>query len=164
MKAPYLILTGALAWYAAADGGYAKDCQSMAVIQSQDNFSLRATCKAGNKSQCSILDLGKCYGTDAGILKPRDNGNLPRCRSCVLNGTSLECDCRSSSKGPHHKSSVDTNDLIVNDNGILKCFDNRADAPNDCAQKPLKSGCGNGLSLDALGYALSFYAFVLMWA
>ncbi|KAG4218050.1 hypothetical protein PC116_g33470 [Phytophthora cactorum] len=72
MKTSCLILAGAFACHAVADGGYAKDCQNMALIQSDDTFSLRATCKAGNKSQCSILDVGKCYGTDAGILKPQD--------------------------------------------------------------------------------------------
>ncbi|KAI1469156.1 uncharacterized protein F4812DRAFT_470251 [Daldinia caldariorum] len=153
MKVPHFVLAGAFASYAIADGGYAKDCQDMTIVQSDEIFSLKASCKVGNKSQCSVLDLWNCYETDDGILKPKDKGNQPRCKSCDLSGTMLECDCPSSHRGHYVKSSIDTNDLIVNDQGVLKCFNKSAD---NCAQKPSKSGCGNNRSLNPLGYILPF--------
>ncbi|KAI1643662.1 uncharacterized protein F4817DRAFT_319545 [Daldinia loculata] len=163
MKASCFILAGVFACHAIADGGYAKNCRNMTLVDLDDpHVGLKASCKVGNKDQCSILDLWQCYGTDNGILKPQDKGNLPRCRSCKLDGTVLECECRTDRKGRHHTSSVDTNDLIVNDNGVLKCFGNRATTPDNCAQKQ-SSGCGSNRSLVTLGYALSFCGLALIW-
>ncbi|KAI0849401.1 hypothetical protein F5Y00DRAFT_269385 [Daldinia vernicosa] len=164
MKASCLILAGTFTCHAVADGGYAKNCQNMMLVDlDNSHVGLKASCKAGNKDQCSILNLWQCYGTDNnGALKPQERGAAPRCRSCKLNGTVLQCDCRDRSQGRYHISSVDTNNLIVNDNGVLKCFGNKAITPDDCASKR-SSGYGSNLSLVTLGYALSFCGLALIW-
>lgn len=73
MKASCFILAGVFACHAIADGGYAKNCRNMTLVDLDDpHVGLKASCKVGNKDQCSILDLWQCYGTDNGILKPQD--------------------------------------------------------------------------------------------
>ncbi|KAI8961487.1 hypothetical protein F5Y11DRAFT_366714 [Daldinia sp. FL1419] len=166
MKAISVITACAFACHAVATGGYAKDCQNLTLVDMDNSHvGLRASCKVANKVQCSVLDLWQCYGLDDGVLKPQDKGDLLRCRSCLLmNNTILECQCRAHRGGSHHPTSIDTNDLIINDGGVLKCFDNRATTPSDCAQKPKSMASSGIMSSFPLSYSLLLCIIAMIWA
>ncbi|KAI0120975.1 hypothetical protein BJ170DRAFT_645814 [Xylariales sp. AK1849] len=84
---------------------------------------------------CTRLDLNLCYGydEDAREIVPMKGGNLgDSCFNCVHDSKFkpwiLECECVIN----HHLSTkmnitVDTNELLVNDAGLLRCFDHHGD-------------------------------------
>ncbi|XXH01727.1 hypothetical protein Hte_008088 [Hypoxylon texense] len=150
MKILFALLT-ALAVVVATDGGYISNCRNVSIVNLDSNhIGLRAYCDADTSApRCSIMDLDLCYGTTGEYLKleARDNGMLSRnCTtdSCVLQTdtpahiTVLSCRCRNRSK--ESRSTKETNDIISNNNGTLKCFENLGTTPPDCAQIATKSG------------------------
>ncbi|KAI6083050.1 hypothetical protein F4821DRAFT_245541 [Hypoxylon rubiginosum] len=148
---------GAIVVGVLADGGYSLNCRNMSLVNlNQKHLGLRAYCDTTTGTpQCSILDLDLCYRTKGNDLKldPMDNGKLSsNCSmdTCSLGGggysaTQLHCRCRHDTRRHKHSpSSTDTNALMSNDNGFLKCFDNNATFESDCTQKPaVRRGSGN---------------------
>lgn len=73
----------------------------------------------------SEINLGECIGTDSkGILKEKFRGNYyKKCKDCKLTGTKLSCDCSfskyKSDKGKFVNSSIDLNQIIATDQGVL---------------------------------------------
>ncbi|KAI1378091.1 hypothetical protein F4677DRAFT_458794 [Hypoxylon crocopeplum] len=160
MKVLQLILLGVFAYRVNADGGYANDCKNLTAVSISDSFALRAYCPATSGTpQCSILDLNDCYGTNDGTLVERSGGQFHnRCyaRDCSLNGTELECRCATRPKHNGLRNfTIDTNDLVINDHGTLRCFDHGASTPSDCAERPVYSGSSQTLPVCTWVYAFA---------
>ncbi|KAI0892357.1 hypothetical protein F4806DRAFT_500041 [Annulohypoxylon nitens] len=145
MKFLNLALLCFCAYLVSADGGYAGHCKNITLVKLADELGLRAYCEASSgASQCNILSLDRCYGSDMGLIKSMDNGSMSK--RCPLdrphlNGTVLNTECHKfgSRKSAYVNTSIDTNQLIISDNGILGCFENRATTPHDCAQRTMSS-------------------------
>ncbi|KAI1453773.1 hypothetical protein F4805DRAFT_442446 [Annulohypoxylon moriforme] len=136
----------AFARLASAGGGYANNCKNMTLVSEDNGAGLRAYCSRGSYTpQCSILSLDQCYGSKDGVVVAQDKGafsNWCPPRDCELNGTVLKSGCHvhMPRKGPLTWSDVDTNDLIVSDNGILRCFDHWGSTLPGCEERPVGSG------------------------
>ncbi|KAI0886973.1 uncharacterized protein GGS22DRAFT_187053 [Annulohypoxylon maeteangense] len=170
MKFFSFILLGAFTSLASADGGYANYCRNATLVKVGNEAGLRAYCAtASGDTQCSILSLDKCYGSDVGRMKPKDNGNLSkRCpfNFSELDGTTLKSRCYRTplKKGSLVWTSADTNVLVAADDGVLKCFNHRATTPPNCKERPVLSGTepiGMPMSFVYCLYLL-FFAF-FMW-
>ncbi|KAK8063472.1 hypothetical protein PG996_008124 [Apiospora saccharicola] len=96
-------------------------------IQMGDDHSVKAKCPVYQPDKlylCSQMDLNHCYANQDGRLEARENGNFgSSCNNCRMYGTVLQCNCEiSPGSGSFVTTSVDTNDVILNQNGNLNCF------------------------------------------
>ncbi|KAI1204742.1 uncharacterized protein F4807DRAFT_471795 [Annulohypoxylon truncatum] len=170
MKFLNFIILGSLATFTSADGGYASHCKNMTLVNENNQAGLRAYCEGSSGgSQCSILPLNLCYSSDAGIVKPQDRGDLSkRCppKRAKLNSTILSSGCHKWGSRKTHLmwTDVDTNELIISENGILKCFGNRALTPPDCEQRPAGSGTeGNDVPIVLVAFLCILLPAIMLW-
>ncbi|OTA80564.1 hypothetical protein M434DRAFT_37901 [Hypoxylon sp. CO27-5] len=169
MKLLSVIISCAFALCARADGGYVGKCRNRTIVEIDGHVGLRAYCETNSASaRCSILDLDQCYMCSNGHISPSNMGHFSQqCApaGCHLDGTTLECSCGrgSSSSGRQAPNSLETNDLIASDQGLLTCFDNKAVTPPDCAQRPILSRSGRIHVPFAYAYAVFFICIYMLW-
>ncbi|KAI1082892.1 hypothetical protein F5B20DRAFT_530771 [Whalleya microplaca] len=170
MKVLRLLMLGAFVASTNADGGYNSNCKNIAVTVRNGHLALRADCKTNSGStQCSLLDLNDCYGTDNGYVKPKDGGHfndlcLPE--KSRLDGSKLWNYCRKKKPGQNpgtRRTWIDTNELITSDNGTLKCFEHRATTPTDCAKISQASRAGVSWILGGMVVYWIFGGICLLW-
>ncbi|KAK7964182.1 hypothetical protein PG988_011156 [Apiospora saccharicola] len=96
------------------------------TIQQWNQYSVIANCPTpDNKWQCSILDLNNCYVNFNGSITP---GKGNSCNDCYWTNTVLHCNCDINPGHSFMQSQVETNDLVVNYQGFMGCYDRVADA------------------------------------
>ncbi|KAI5925639.1 hypothetical protein F4810DRAFT_659505 [Camillea tinctor] len=108
-----------------AAGDYYNSCFQTNILGSSDVFLLlESNCHTppmGPPWICTHLNLNNCYGNQNGNLIEQDKGMLGKsCDNCQMDGSVLSCDCNSDDG--KRRSSIDTNNLVVNQDGWLKCF------------------------------------------
>ncbi|KAI1391983.1 uncharacterized protein F4822DRAFT_441161 [Hypoxylon trugodes] len=150
-------------------GNLSSNCEHFALVMQNNHTGLRAQCQGhGNTTQCSILDLNDCFGyiTANHGFDPVDHGGFNRYmhpKTCRLE-SDLRLDCQLLSD-IHRRIFADLNRGVVNDEGWLKCFENKAVAPPDCATRPAFSDGGHLSGTRSLvasfGMVGAFVAFVM---
>ncbi|KAI0164208.1 hypothetical protein GGR52DRAFT_558858 [Hypoxylon sp. FL1284] len=126
-------------------GGYADLCSEVRLDDATMNPQyLTGDCGVGDvigSVYKSRLDLNLCYSpNEDGVIVPTNKGirlntsqSYAPCTDCFIgNGYELPktyyaCDCVGPNGGVYKHSGVDLNDLIENEGGFLKCFDNIAE-------------------------------------
>ncbi|KAK8063473.1 hypothetical protein PG996_008125 [Apiospora saccharicola] len=127
------------------------------TIQQWNQYSVIANCPTpDNKWQCSILvseppmppssnsqvaatakrliagvgrDLNNCYVNFNGSITPGKGGDFSNsCNDCYWTNTVLHCNCDMNPGHSFMQSQVETNDLVVNYQGFMGCYDRVADA------------------------------------
>ncbi|KAK7995349.1 hypothetical protein PG990_014122 [Apiospora arundinis] len=128
-----LALMGLLMGAAANFTAYA-DPGQCEVIQQWHVYSVIADCpKPDGTWQCSIIagkDLDNCYANynvaNISTITPQEDGKYSAtCNACYWENTEMYCYCSLWVDGVYEfmQSKIDTNDLLVNANGFMKCFD-----------------------------------------
>ncbi|KAI0376030.1 hypothetical protein F5Y04DRAFT_286350 [Hypomontagnella monticulosa] len=117
--------------------GYDTTCGFAALVEHNNHTALRAICETSNTTQCSILDLNNCFEwrqSNSNIM-PKDKGGFGRyanhCR-LLSDGTTMTCQIL---RDIYKLRDAFLEDTISNDGGRLRCFDNLADTPPDCATR-----------------------------
>ncbi|KAI1340687.1 Cyanovirin-N [Xylariaceae sp. FL0016] len=111
--------------------GYYDQCFQTNILGTAEPFLiLESNCNTppmGPPWICSQLDLNHCIENHKGTMQQGSdivNGKTPgfggSCDNCELNGSVLSCDCQNVHNSKQ-RSSIDTNDIIMNDNGYLTC-------------------------------------------
>ncbi|KAI0599646.1 hypothetical protein F4775DRAFT_591096 [Biscogniauxia sp. FL1348] len=118
---------GLLVSTCSAAGDYYSSCFQANILGTSDVFLLlEANCHTppmGPPWICTHLNLNLCYGNDNGVLVARDKGMFGKtCDTCQMDGSVLSCNCEVDGNAGRRRTSIDTNDLIVNEKGWLKCF------------------------------------------
>ncbi|KAK8096693.1 hypothetical protein PG999_012637 [Apiospora kogelbergensis] len=114
---------------AVADFPHYADDGQCETIQQWDKYSVIANCPKPDKTwQCSILDLDKCYANNKGAITPREDGGFSgSCNDCYWTNTVLHCNCDIDPGHRFMQPQIETNLLLVNADGFMKCFDRVAD-------------------------------------
>ncbi|KAI1501526.1 hypothetical protein F5X99DRAFT_408925 [Biscogniauxia marginata] len=120
------LLVGLLVTSCSAAGAYYQSCFQANILGTSDiMLVLEANCHTppmGPPWICSQLDLNLCYGNDKGRIIAKDRGELGKtCDNCQLDGSIFSCDCETG-LGGKERSSIDTNELVLNQDGWLKCY------------------------------------------
>ncbi|KAI1486393.1 hypothetical protein F5X96DRAFT_673704 [Biscogniauxia mediterranea] len=125
----FALCLGLLVSTCSAGGDYYGSCFQANILGTSDIFLLlEANCHTppmGPPWVCTHLNLNLCYGNQNGVIVEQDKGMFGKtCDNCQLDGSILSCDCESGGdgNGGKRRSSIDTNNLIVNEKGWLKCY------------------------------------------
>ncbi|KAK2018457.1 Cyanovirin-N [Colletotrichum eremochloae] len=122
-------LDGDVDLLAAPTNNYAATCRNYGIV-SLTHFPrlYRAECRSRSGSWGrSDLSLPKCLANSNGRLVEQNNGGYDlSCdvRSCQTSGTSITCNCKDYG-GNWRSTSYNLNNVLANDDGVLRCYDNR---------------------------------------
>ncbi|RYP60303.1 hypothetical protein DL769_008176 [Monosporascus sp. CRB-8-3] len=110
------------------NGEYSSHCGRPTLLWHDDAPFLGSLCDGGPKgTQCTELDIGRCYGNKGGQLAAfKDGDYYNTCKDCSLKRelqTTLSCYCLRDPAGPTYSyTEIDTDKDIENKDGFLTCF------------------------------------------
>ncbi|KAI0019863.1 hypothetical protein F4780DRAFT_744384 [Xylariomycetidae sp. FL0641] len=137
MRVTGLLSASLAAAVVSVHGHYNNTCGSPALVDIGTHKWLQAQCTDDqNRAPCSVLDIDVCYGNNDGVIVPWMGGNFltkvdQKCVGCTLDGTKLSCLCQLKDPDLFNTSTIDTDKLLENENGYLKCYDTVATL-SDC--------------------------------
>ncbi|KAE8163362.1 CVNH domain-containing protein [Aspergillus tamarii] len=111
---------------------FSKTCGKITVPKGGNRLEAECTRTNGEKKKSS-LDLNFCIRTTYGGMEPHANGHFwgnPGCTGCQVlkeSPNTLQCVCMTSQLGAFKKAELDLDIMVWNNDGLMQCYDRRAD-------------------------------------
>lgn len=135
------LLASLLVGQAATTSDFSKTCDEIKVGDEGSSVQAKCTTKTpmGPPWVCTKLDLNKCLGSESGGLVAKDGGDFTKmCDTCgESESLVLGCQCWTGAYFPDGSLIYDytefkLDDVVGNEDGYLKCFDNVAPKATGC--------------------------------